>query len=305
MYNALVAGFYGPATTTSIILQTSLYTVGVSFQLMAAKKRATKPKGIVDDIAKGIQSLVSATQPKITDPQSLAEFKATTKNILKTGATVGDAALTGGLGGSLGKNVIAPGAMVASPKTRSQAQNSGLGKFGVEVGVTAASVGAGAGVAKIVKSTGVVQRALNSVTKQQVIVHGSPTGAIKTLKPSVPKANPAGHNAVYGMNPSVVNPRTKSGPINLASIAMDYADAGGNPLGSAYVAKVPVSGITNPSSVGSKANIGIVTSKSPAKVVAEIKMAGKSQAQLQAEILKAAKQAGAKIPKTKARRNVR
>jgi hypothetical protein len=136
---------------------------------MAAKKRATKPKGIVDDIAKGIQSLVSATQPKITDPQSLAEFKQTTKNILKTGATVGDAVLTGGLGGSLGKNVIAPGAMVASPKTRSQAQNSGLGKFGVDVGVTAATAGAAVGVAKGVAS------ALNRIkASQSYVVHGGP-----------------------------------------------------------------------------------------------------------------------------------
>ena len=136
---------------------------------MAAKKRGAKPKGIVDDIAKGIQSLVGATQPKITDPQSLAEFKQTTKNILKTGAQAGDIAITGGLGGSLAKNVVAPGAMVASPKTKSKAQNQGLIKFGIDVGVTAATAGASVGVSKGVAS------ALNKIKSgQSYVVHGGP-----------------------------------------------------------------------------------------------------------------------------------
>jgi hypothetical protein len=149
---------------------------------MAAKKKAAKPKGIVDDAAKGIvnyiQSVTTSTKPKITDPQSLAEFKAATKNILKTGATVGDAAFTGGLGSSLGKNVIAPGTKVTSPKTRSQAQNQGLAKFGIDVGVTAASAGAGAVVGKTIQA---MLKAKQGTTFYGL--HGSPVSGINKVKP--------------------------------------------------------------------------------------------------------------------------
>ena len=145
---------------------------------MAAKKRRAKPKGIVDDIAKGIQSLVGATQPKITDPQSLADFKKTTKNILKTGAQAGDIAITGGLGGSLAKNVVAPGAKVASPKTRSKAQNQGLKQFGIDVAVTGASAGAGAIVGKTIQS---VLKAKQGTTFYGL--HGSPVSGLNKIKP--------------------------------------------------------------------------------------------------------------------------
>jgi len=176
-------------------------------------------------------------------------------------------------------------------------------RFGTpqEVAVAGAFAGAGRAAPKVgraVANTGIPNRVINAITRQQVIVHGSPTRGIKTLVPKTPKANPAGTTAVYGMNPSTVNARVGSGPLNLAQIARDYADAGGNLKGSAYIAKVVKSSITNPSSVGSKAKIGIVTAKSPAKVVKEIPMAGKTEAQLQSEILRSAKRAGAKIPKS-------
>lgn len=276
---------------------------------MASKKKTSKPKNILEDTAGAIKNLVGAFDKKPIESQSLAEYKQTVKNVLKTGATAADLYTTGGLAGSFAKNVVSPGATVGSPSSKSKAETSGLKKFGIDVGVTVAAAGAGAGAGAAINKSGVVQRLLNKATGQQVIVHGSPTGGIKNIIPKVPNANPAGTKAVYGMNPETVKPNLsreisadpgiKSRPLNLAQIARDYADAGGNIAGSAYVAKVPKSGITNPASIGPKSKVGIVTSKSPAKVVAEIKMAGKTEAQIQKELLAAAKKAGAKIPKTK------
>lgn len=216
---------------------------------MAAKKRRAKPKGIVDDIAKGIQSLVGATQPKITDPQSLAEFKQTTKNILKTGAQAGDIAITGGLGGSLAKNVVAPGAKVASPKTRSKAQNQGFIKFGVDVGVTAASVGAGAGVAKIVKSTNVAQKALSKLLPKEIGVHHSVTGV--SGQPFKGVVKPSGSQGLTAMdqiagNSYFWNTKGKGGAMKAASEAnfqtKNIADnwlLDSGQRASAYITKIP------------------------------------------------------------------
>lgn len=298
-----------PDMTDFLRMCRSLYTIRVPLQPMASKKKAAKPKNILEDTANAIKNAVTAFDKKPIESQNLAEYKQTVKNLLKTGATAADVYATGGLAGSFAKNVVSPGAKVGSPSSKSKAEKSGLKKFGIDVGVTASTVGAAAAAGGAINKSGVVQRLLNKATKQQVIVHGSPTPGIKTIIPKVPKANPAGTKAVYGMNPETVkpnlsrdispNPNIKSQPLNLAQIARDYADAGGNIAGSAYVAKVPKSSITNPASIGPKSKVGIVTSKSPAKVVAEIKMAGKTEAQIQKELLSAAKKAGAKIPKTK------
>jgi hypothetical protein len=105
MYNALVAGFYGPATTTSIILQTSLYTVGVSFQPMATKKRAAKPKGIVDDIKNAAGNALSGI-PGID--QNIKYFKAAQKGpkaVLKAAAVDAAWSATGAAIGQAGSKV--------------------------------------------------------------------------------------------------------------------------------------------------------------------------------------------------------
>lgn len=233
-----------------------------------ASKKTKKPKGLLDDIKSGVTKALSNDPIIGQNIKYLKSAKQGPKAVAKTAAVDAAWAATG----------------------------AAVGQAGSKLG-------------SAVSKSGIVQRAINAATKQQVIVHGSPTAGIKTILPKVPKANPAGTKAVYGMNPETVKPNitrsmgsnsnVKSGPLNLAQIARDYADAGGKASGSAYVAKVPKSGITNPASIGPKSKVGIVTSKSPAKVVAEITMGGKTEAQIQKELLAAARKAGAKIPRTK------
>jgi hypothetical protein len=174
----------------------------------------------------------------------------------------------------------------------------GLGAYAAGIGAASAI---GAGVAAV--KSGAAARAVNKMTGQQVIVHGGKVRGLSQIDPRVPSNFPSGNRAVYGMNPEyAIRARglpepSPSRPLKLAEIANEYAEGG-----SAYVAKVPKRSITNPSSIGPKAKVAVVQSTSPAKVVAEIPLSGTSAAQLakqQKDILKAAKRAGAKIPKIK------
>lgn len=173
----------------------------------------------------------------------------------------------------------------------------GLGAYTAGIGATAAI---GAGVAAI--KSGRAAQVVNKLTGQQVILHGSPVQNIRVLEPRTSSkfAPNVPVKTLYGMNP-------ETGQTNsLGKFVDNYARRGGRGAklkvdapGSVYVAKVPKSSIVNPSSIGPDAKVAIVSARSTGKVVKEIPVAGLSEAELQKQVIKAAKRAGAKIPKIK------
>lgn len=175
----------------------------------------------------------------------------------------------------------------------------GLGAYTAGIGATAAI---GAGVAAV--RSGVVARGVNKITKQQVIVHG---GKVRGLQQIDPRAPYSGTDAaVFGVNPSFrlpakTNPVSEpSRPLDFAKIAHGYATELKD-SGSIYVAKVPKTSVKNRGSLGSKPSESIVISSAPAKVVAEIPVIPDERILLarRAEVIKAVKRAGAKVPKKK------
>jgi hypothetical protein len=173
----------------------------------------------------------------------------------------------------------------------------GLGAYAAGVGAAGAI---GAGVAAV--KSGAAARAVNKLTGQQVILHGSPVRNIRTLEPRTSSqfAPNVPIKTLYGMNPETG--QTSS----LGKFVDDYARQGGRGAklkvdapGSIYVAKVPKSSIVNPASVGPNAKVAVVSARSTGKVVKEIPVAGLSEAELQKLVVKAAKRAGARIPKKK------
>ena len=173
-----------------------------------------------------------------------------------------------------------------------------------EVGGAALAKGLQAGL-KATINTGIPARIGNIIKGEQVIVHGGKVRGLKQIDPRVPYSSnsASAYPAVFGVNPSYRVPArgmpepTLSRPLNMAQIADDYA-AGG----SIYVAKVPKNSVLNKNTLGSKPSEATIISTSPAKVVAEISNVGSSaqrMLQKQEQILKAAKRAGAKIPKKK------
>lgn len=153
-----------------------------------ASKKTKKPKGILEDAAGAINNIVNSLNPKPMETQNLAEYKQTVKNVVTTGATAADLYTTGGVGKSFMQNIVAPGAKVASPKTKSKAESAGLKQFAKDAAVSGATVGGsyavGKTVGKIVSNSSTVNKLVNTVTKQQVVVHGSPTQGIKTINPT-------------------------------------------------------------------------------------------------------------------------
>jgi hypothetical protein len=254
---------------------------------------ARKPKNPINDIVDTVGGWLGGRGPG-TNPQVQAAMDAT-----RAVGKVVDTA-TGGFGQALisdAQRMAQSGSSTPSALYKTAAVNLGA----AAAGVGAAKV-VGKAASKVVES-GVPARVANKVTGQQVIVHGGKVRGLSQIDPRIPSNFPAGNRAVYGMNPEYtilargMPEPTPSRPLKLAEIANEYAEGG-----SAYVAKVPKTSITNPASVGSKAKVAVIQSTSPAKVVAEIPLSGTSAAQLakqQQAILRAAKRAGAKIPKYK------
>lgn len=115
---------------------------------------ARKPKGWTDNPLGEIQKLYNAWQPNYTDPQSLAQFKETAKQVGSTGVKAADLYTTGGLGLSFAQNVIRPSSTIASKETRTAAASKGMTQFAKDVAITAASAGAGYVAGKVIGTAG-------------------------------------------------------------------------------------------------------------------------------------------------------
>jgi hypothetical protein len=172
-------------------------------------------------------------------------------------------------------------------------------------GAAGAGVGKGAvGLGRAVAKTGVPARVVNKITKQQVIVHGGKVRGLQQIDPRSPYAG--SDSAVYGVNPSFRLP-AKTNPVSEPSRSLDFVKGAHGyatelkDSGSIYVAKVPKASVKNRGSLGSKPSESIVISSAPAKVVAEIPVIPDERILLsrRADVIKAVKRAGAKVPKKK------
>ena len=141
------------------------------------------------------------------------------------------------------------------------------------------------GVAKAIKSTGGPARIANAVTGKKVVVHGSPTSKIKSIKPTSGSPGAPTETVGWGWNPA-----RKGSKQYLVGNAQEYAKG----KGSIYVAKAKRSA-TKFSEGSDKA---ITKSTKPMKVVAEIKVAGKKQSQIDKEVRTALRGAGSRVKGT-------
>jgi hypothetical protein len=100
---------------------------------------------------------------------------------------------------------------------------------------------------------------------------------------------------------------SKTNPVSEPSRSLDFVKGAHGyatelkDSGSIYVAKVPKASVKNRGSLGSKPSESIVISSAPAKVVAEIPVIPDERILLsrRADVIKAVKRAGAKVPKKK------
>jgi hypothetical protein len=169
---------------------------------------APKPKGWKDNPLGEIQKLYNAWQPNYTDPQSLAQFKETSKQVGSMGLQAADLYTTGGLGLSFAQNVIQPAATIASKETRTAAASKGMTQFAKDAAVTAASAGAAVvagkvvskGAAKVVES-GIPARLSNMVKGETVVVHGTGRPIVgNTINPKAGSAYSPNKPAAFAWN---------------------------------------------------------------------------------------------------------
>jgi hypothetical protein len=243
---------------------------------------AKKDKGMgVGSLAKGVAGFVAKnTGPVIVANLARGKYNNEIKKEAKS------------VGGTLGRYSTPAMAVrlatgkspLTSSKVRSEYKKNAL----TDLGNAAAVVGVGKaapGVAKAVKSTGAPAKLANIVTGKKVVVHGSPTKNIKSIKPTSGSPGAPSEKVGWGWNPS-----RKGSKQYLTGNAQGYAKGDG----SIYVAKAK-RGATKFSEGSDKA---ITKSTKPMKVVKEIKVAGKTQAQIDKELRTAVRGAGSRVKGT-------
>ena len=178
---------------------------------------APKPKGWTDNPLGEIQKLYNAWQPNYTDPQSLAQFKETSKQVGSMGLQAADLYATGGLGLSFAQNVIQPAATFSSPETRKAAQSTGMTQFAKDAAITAATAGAGyvagkalqAGINKVAPSVAKLLAKTNLSSElapgQSLALHFSDNPNLTTIK-DIPELRNQGGNFGSDFDSTLVSP---------------------------------------------------------------------------------------------------
>jgi hypothetical protein len=169
-----------------------------------------------------------------------------------------------------------------SPLTSSKVRSEYKKNVVTDLGNAATVIGAAKaapGVAKAIKSTGAPAKLANIVTGKKVVVHGSQTKNIKSIKPTSGSLTAPKETVNWGWNPSVKGAKTSIA--NLGQVKSQGS-------GSLYVAKASKRATTYLEGSSKK----ITKSTKPMKVIKEIQVAGKSQEQIQKELKDALKKAG-------------
>ena len=209
---------------------------------MASKK----PKGWTDNPLGEIQKLYNAWQPNYTDPQSLAQFKETAKQVGSTGLKAADLYTTGGLGLSFAQNVIRPSATIASKETRTAATSKGMTQFAKDAAITAALAGAGYVAGKAVSSV------VAKVAEKPMYygIHGSPISDLTKIEPQIGRNTQGFNNNVKGMfgpETQINSPKVfsyKPEPENIIATTQ-YAQDAQKGSGSVYVVKTKAKNVSS------------------------------------------------------------
>ena len=170
---------------------------------------------------------------------------------------------------------------LTNSKVRSEYKKNALKDLGNAATIIGAAKVA-PGVAKAVKSTGGPSRVLNAVTRKKIVVHGSPTQGLKSIKPTSGSPGAPNETVGWGWNPS-----RKGAKQYIAGNAQEYAQG----KGSLYVTKASKRATKFTEGSGK----AVTKSTKPMKVVKEIKVTGKKQAQIEKELRTAVKQSGSRI----------
>ena len=170
---------------------------------------------------------------------------------------------------------------LTSSKARSEYKKNVFTDLSNVADITVAAKAA-PGVVKAVKSTGAIPRIANTVTGKKVVVSGSPTSGIRSIKPTYGSPGAPNETVAWGWNPS-----RKGAKQYLTNNAQEYAQG----RGSIYVAK------TN--KTATKFDVGsdkaITKSTKPMKVVKEISVVGKTQKQIEKEVRIGVREAGSRV----------
>jgi hypothetical protein len=189
---------------------------------------------------------------------------------------------TGGLGAAAVRDVrnFAQGGSLPTNLAKTAAVNLAAGAVGAGVGKAAVGMG------RVVSKTGVPARVVNKLTGQKVVVHASPQTGLNRIDPRLGSNQLPDKNVVFGWDPK------KSGMQDqITRLAGRYVSKQeGQSAGSIYVTSIRKSEIVTPQNL---ANTGQVVSRGSGRVVSEIPVSGKTTAQVNAELQRQLRLAGA------------
>jgi len=248
---------------------------------------APRKKNPLDDVAKTVGNWLGGAArayADITDrsrdvqPGRAARVQAALDATRAIGK-VADAA-TGGFGSAVvsdARRMAKTGSSTPSALYKTAAVNLAAGVGGAKAAQVAG---------RAVAATGIPARAVNKLTGQKVIVHASPQTGLRQIDPRLGSNQLPEQNVVFGFDPR----KTGAQQQITRSVGKYVSKKSGQPAGSVYVAKFKKSDIVTPPKLISS---GQVVSKSSAKVVQEIPVAGKTFAQVDAELQRQLRRAGA------------
>jgi hypothetical protein len=173
--------------------------------------------------------------------------------------------------------------------------NTAWGVVDVASGPIGRAAGKGVTAAgRAVAKTGVPARIVNKVTGQKVVVHASPQTGLNRIDPRLGSNQLPDKNVVFGWDPK------KSGMQDqITRLAGRYVSKKeGQSAGSIYVTSIRKSEIVTPQNLS---NTGQVVSRGSGRVVSEIPVSGKTTAQVNAELQRQLRLAGARSKPTVSR----
>jgi hypothetical protein len=173
-------------------------------------------------------------------------------------------------------------AVAAGPTQLAKTAAIDLAAGAVGAGVGKAAVGVG----RVVSKTGVPARVVNKLTGQKVVVHASPQTGLNRIDPRLGSNQLPDKNVVFGWDPKKSGMRDQ-----ITRLAGRYVSKQeGQSAGSIYVTSIRKSEIVTPQNL---ANTGQVVSRGSGRVVSEIPVSGKTTAQVNAELQRQLRLAGA------------
>jgi hypothetical protein len=186
-------------------------------------------------------------------------------------------------GRALGRIPTCPGSGAKEAIT-----NTAWGVVDVASGPIGRGAGKGvtAGMGRVVSKTGVPARVVNKLTGQKVVVHASPQTGLNRIDPRLGSNQLPDKNVVFGWDPKKSGMRDQITRLSGRYVSKQE----GQSAGSIYVTSIRKSEIVTPQNL---ANTGQVVSRGSGRVVSEIPVSGKTTAQVNAELQRQLRLAGA------------